>query len=169
MRKSAAILGNSFACFGTCRPRLRHVRKQILKNSRRLRTHWVYTAGELTKMLDVHRQTLRQWRSEGLAPIDTETGPWLYSGGDVRAFIRARCAKRKSKLGQDEFYCFRCKAPRRSKGGKITMHNGNGSNEESPRVVTLTGECEVCGCKVRRMGIYRRGNVHVDSNGETRD
>lgn len=169
MRKSVTILEYSLTCFGTCRLRQRYVRKQIVKNSRRLKVYWTYTAGELAKILVVHRQTLGQWRSEGLAPITTEIKPWLYNGGHVRDFIRQRSAKRKAKLGPGEFYCFRCKVPRRSRSGMTAALEWVGLAEESYKAVRMTGECEVCGCRMHRMGFSREGTAPVDSNRGTRD
>ena len=49
------------------------MRKQTLKNSRRLVGRRTYTAGELILILKIHRQTLRTWRKFGLAPIFTES------------------------------------------------------------------------------------------------
>lgn len=78
----------------------------------RIRTHLVYTVGELAEVLGCCRQTVIRWiRDHGLA-ADRSRKPWLIEGQDAKAFLGLRRQKAKHKLALHHCYCLGCKEPR---------------------------------------------------------
>ena len=126
------------------------MRKQTLKNSRRLVGRRTYTAGELILILKIHRQTLRTWRKSGLAPIFTESRPWLYLGRTVKTFLKEQFAARQCKLGPGEFYCLRCKVPRGALPVSSQIVLSGKRLGGGKLAAMMLGECEKCGCKMCR-------------------
>lgn len=94
-----------------------------------VKQHFSYTAGELAACLGVHKNTVRNWRREGLEPVDG-TRPLLFPGVTVRAFLLKRIAKRKRPCQPGELYCLRCRKPREPALGTvefIPMRPGSGN------------------------------------------
>ncbi|WP_126176982.1 helix-turn-helix domain-containing protein [Tsuneonella rigui] len=79
-------------------------------NPYKVKLHFSYTAGELATCLGVHKNTVRNWRREGLAPVD-EARPILFQGAIVRAFLLKRNARRKQPCPPGTLYCLRCRQP----------------------------------------------------------
>lgn len=80
-------------------------------NPQRVKQHRCYSTHELALSLGVHKNTVRHWQANGLAPIDSNR-PMLFLGATVRAFLTARNAKRKRPCAPGTLYCLRCREPR---------------------------------------------------------
>ena len=76
-----------------------------------VKIHRCYSVPELAARLAVHKNTVRQWQRDGLAPIDASR-PVLFQGAVVRAFLAKRNASRKRPCLPGTLYCFRCREPR---------------------------------------------------------
>ena len=87
-------------------------------NPNRVKLHRSYSVGELATCCGVHKNTVRNWRSEGLDPIDASR-PALFQGETVRAFLGRRNASRKRPCPPDTLYCLRCRGPRRPALGMV--------------------------------------------------
>lgn len=88
-----------------------------------------YDASQLAACCGVHKNTVLNWRTAGLEPIDNSK-PILFHGSDVRAFLKMRNAQRKQPCGPGRFYCFRCREPRAPALGLVeyvplTVKSGN--------------------------------------------
>ncbi len=77
-----------------------------------------FSIGELAGRLGVHKNTVRHWQRQGLAPIDSSR-PLLFQGAVVRAFLATRNASRKRPCPPGTFYCFRCREPRPPAPGMV--------------------------------------------------
>jgi hypothetical protein len=98
--------------------------------------HYSYTATELAKRLHVHKNTIRNWRCEGLPALDR---PVLFHGGAVRTFLVARNASRRCPCPPTMFYCFRCRDRRTPALGLVDY-------EDRPDTAgNLIAICESCG------------------------
>jgi len=84
-------------------------------NPTRIKQHRSYTAGELAELLDVHKNTVRQWQRDGLKPIDNYR-PILFTGDIARAFLVTRNASRKRPCPPGTIYCFCCREGRSPAG-----------------------------------------------------
>lgn len=80
-------------------------------NPHAVKLHRAYSVGELAARLGVHKNTVRQWRREGLKPI-VGVRPPLFDSATIRAFLAQRNANRKRPCPPGTLYCFRCRAPR---------------------------------------------------------
>ena len=87
-------------------------------NPNLVKLHRSYAVGELADRLGVHKNTVRQWQRDGLAPIDGGR-PVLFQGRTVRAFLGARNASRKRPCPPGTLYCVRCREPRAPGGGMV--------------------------------------------------
>jgi hypothetical protein len=115
---------------------------------RRYPTHRIkqlvtYDVHEIAKLFGIHRGTVRQWFKGGLKPID-EGRPIIVHGADLKAFIAQRQKARRRKCALDEFYCFKCRAPRKAWGGIAD------ADAYTDKIVTLTGLCCVCGTSMNK-------------------
>jgi hypothetical protein len=106
-------------------------------NPYRVKTHYSYTARELADCVGVHKNTVRNWRREGLEPVD-KGRPVLFQGATVRAFLLERNEARKQPCPPGTLYCLRCRQPRAPALGMVdylpmTSTSGN-----------LRAICETC-------------------------
>jgi len=83
-----------------------------------------YDPAEIAKLFGIHRNTVRHWLKSGLVPID-DRRPILISGAALKAFIAERQQARKQKCLPGEFFCFRCRAPRKPWGGMADFSTFN--------------------------------------------
>jgi excisionase family DNA binding protein len=83
-------------------------------SSRRVKIHRNYTIAEAAALLGAHKHTVSRWIAAGLATTDDKR-PFLIHGKDIRAFLKAR-EPDKQTCRPGEFFCLRCKSPRRPAG-----------------------------------------------------
>lgn len=95
-----------------------------------------YTIEEAARNQGVCRATVRRWLKEGLPCLD-EQRPTLILGADLIAFLKARKAP-KHIYAPDEFFCFRCKAPRKPALGEIECRAIGPSRKQ---LVALCPDC----------------------------
>ena len=110
-----------------------------------------YTLKELSATLNIHVRTVQAWHREGMKPIDNSTRPFLFLGGVVAHFVRARAQKRKCKLGLEEFYCHKCKCPRKSERSQMRSERTGRKLGRWKLQVLVRGVCAVCGSKLARL------------------
>jgi len=84
--------------------------------SKRIKTHRVYTAWEVSDAPGCHRQTVIRWIKNSGLVVDTCSKPWLIEGSALKAFLGARQAKVCCKRALHHCYCLGCKAPREPDG-----------------------------------------------------
>ena len=109
---------------------------------RRVKLHHSYTITELSALIGAHKHTIGRWIAAGLTTTDARR-PLLVHGGDFRAFMKAR-EPIKQRCQPGEFYCVRCRAPRRPALDMADYH---------PRTAlrgSLSGICPDCGRMIYR-------------------
>ncbi len=121
-------------------------------NPNAVKIHWNYTIAELASRLGVHKNTIRNWRAEGLEPID-KLRPILFDGARIRDFLTKRNRGRKRPCADGTLYCFRCREPRRAAAGSLDHQ------QSSANAVNLRAACEVCGTTMHRR-IRRIALIH---------
>lgn len=80
-------------------------------NHRLVKIHRSYKVEEAARLLDKHKNTVRNWIKDGLATIDDKR-PMLILGHDLVEFIKKRRAKNKQTCKPGELYCVRCRIPK---------------------------------------------------------
>lgn len=103
---------------------------------RAVNVHLNYTVDEAARALNVHKGTVRRWLKEDL-PAITDRKPAIILGGDLIDFLKAR-QRTKHPCGPGEFYCLKCRTPRKPTTNLIEVAS------ESPSSVNLCGVCPVC-------------------------
>jgi hypothetical protein len=98
-------------------------------NPNLVKLHRTYDVSELARRCGVHKNTVLNWRADGLAPIDGSK-PILFHGSAIREFLKKRNGKRKQPCGPGKLFCFRCKQPRAPAFGladyvSVTATSGN--------------------------------------------
>jgi hypothetical protein len=124
------------------------MRRSLKAPSRRITIHRIkssatYEVAEVAKLLGVHRNTVRRWLADGLTPLD-DRRPTLILGAVLAAFLRAKRADRRTPCGPGEFYCFRCRTPRRPFGGLVDVRH------RTEKISRLSGLCECCDTPIHR-------------------
>jgi hypothetical protein len=112
-------------------------------DARLIKVHRSYRLDEAAQALGVHKNTVANWLRYGLMPIDGNR-PVLIHGTELRRFLAERRRRRKSPCKIDEFWCLRCRAPRRPDGGLVDFVPMSASRGN------LRGLCFSCGCLMHR-------------------
>ena len=115
-------------------------------NPRLAKIHRNYSVEELAHLFGVHKNTVRNWLTQGLESIDDQR-PTLVRGEELRRFLSARRARKKQACGPGRIYCLPCHEP------KVPAGKMADCIQTSPTVATLQGICPDC----NRL-IYRRMN-----------
>jgi len=118
-------------------------------NVRLVRRDLSFSISEVAELFGIHPQAVRQWIKGGLHTID-DRRPFLIHGSELIRFLTERQSGRKRRCGPEQFFCFRCRAPRRPRGGHVTARLVN------KRQLTLAGQCEQCGSSMNRAGSVQR-------------
>ena len=134
-------------------------RKRPRPDYRRLKIHRNYTVEEITRVLGVHRNTVREWVRQGLTTVDGDR-PMLILGSELIAFEKRRRTRNRRTCAPGEFYCLRCRELRSALDGRaryqaLTTTQGN-----------LVATCSRCSASMnRRISLARlamdRGNLAI--------
>jgi len=116
-------------------------------NPRRVKIHRNYTVEEVTELLGIHKNTVRQWIKQGLPTIDDKR-PMIILGKDLFDFLQARRVKNKRTCKTGEIYCLRCRAP------KVPADNMVDYHPHTETLGNLFGICPDCSS-----GMNRRVNL----------
>jgi transcriptional regulator with XRE-family HTH domain len=126
-------------------------------NIRKIKKRRSYTAKEIAGLFGLHPRTVQQWVSrDTLKPIDGSFNPYLIYGEDLAVFLAQKKAKHKCTLQEDEFYCLRCRQPRRSLPENITTTETDTKVGKEKYKLTKSGVCAVCGTKLYRFATYKK-------------
>ncbi len=106
---------------------------------RKISKHQAYTIKEISDLVGMSEKTCLRWIERGMAIVPGSQKPILVLGDEVQKFIRNKNSGAKVKLERHEFYCFKCKLPRRAKRGSISI-SGNRKR----------GLCSVCNGKMSK-------------------
>jgi hypothetical protein len=96
-----------------------------------------YDTGDIAKLFGIHRNTVRHWLKDGLKAID-DRRPIVVHGTVLKAFIKERQQARRQKCPPGEFFCFRCRAPRKPWGDMADL------TVRTEKIANLTALCSVC-------------------------
>ena len=120
------------------------IRRNRKPNWRRIETLRGYTIDEAAKALGVHRNTIRHWIKKSGLRAFTDQRPHLIQGGDLVACLQAQRAASKRRCGPGQFYCVKCRQPRRSAEGMVDYEPVTASRG------ALVAICPACGILMRR-------------------
>jgi len=116
-------------------------------NPRLVKIHRSYSVEDISRLFEVHKNTIRKWLKDGLPSIDG-LRPTLVLGRELSSFLMQRRARAKQTCGPGRMFCLPCRAPKVPAGkmADCTPTGGTSGN--------LSGICPDC----NRM-IFRRVNL----------
>ena len=112
-------------------------------NPRLVKIHRNYTVDEITHLLDVHKNTVREWIKRGLPTVNYQR-PKLILGRNLSAFLQARRVKNKQPCKPGEIYCVRCRAPKAPAGNMVDYQR------KTETLGNLFAICPDCGAGMNR-------------------
>ncbi len=113
-------------------------------NPKRAKIHRNYTVEEISRLYEVHKNTVLQWIKRGLPVIDKKR-PMLVLGKDLAAFLQKQRTQSKHKCKPGEIYCVKCRKPSMPLGN---MADYQVINAQLGNLVGICPHCEIL--------IYRR-------------
>jgi len=123
--------------------------KKRTYNTRRIKRDFAYLIAEVADLFGLHCNAVRNWLKSGLPTIDGHR-PTLIHGGDLIDFLDVRQASRKQKCASDQFYCCRCRCPRRALDNRVEMQIRNNQK------LNLSAVCNECGAGMNRAGSVKK-------------
>ena len=112
-------------------------------NPRKVKIHRNYTVEEVSDLLGVHKNTVRQWVKRRLPVLD-DRRPMLILGPDLAAFLQTQRTRNKRKCQPGEMYCLRCRTP------KSPAFNEAEYQHKTESLGNLFGLCPDCGAGMNR-------------------
>jgi len=119
--------------------------KKRTYNLRRIRIGQSYTVQEIAELFGIHKNALSRWIKDGLRPTD-QRKPYLIHGSVLAEYLRKKQSGRKQKCTPEEFYCCKCRVPRRA------WENVADIKIQNEAKLFITGICAICETFVNRMG-----------------
>ena len=119
-------------------------------NYRLIKSKNSFTVKEIAEQFGIHARTVQTWIKEGLQVIDKNAKPYLIEGFVLREFLKQKSENRKCKLNEDEFYCTKCKAARKSQPDQIQFNFTHKLIGKNQRQVIIKGKCEICNTQINR-------------------
>jgi hypothetical protein len=118
-------------------------------NTRLIKRDCGYFVSEISDLFRLHPNAVRRWIKSGLRTVD-DRRPVLVHGGDLIDFLDTRQAQRKQKCATDEFYCCRCRRPRRPLFNRVEIKIRHETK------INLSGVCASCSARMNRVGSVAR-------------
>lgn len=125
------------------------MKKRRTYNPRLIRLGLSYSVQEVAELYGLHKNAVLRWIKDGLPVIDRRK-PYLIHGGELASYLKKKQTGRRHKCNPDEFFCFKCRAPRKAweNVADITIKN------ESK--LAISGLCAACYTPVHRMGVVKK-------------
>ena len=123
--------------------------KRRTYNIRRIHLKQSYSVQEVAELFGLHKNSVLNWVKDGLR-LNDDKKPYLVHGGVLSDYLKARQAKRKQLCKVDEFYCFKCRAPRRPWEGVVDIAIQNKTK------LWLSGLCDHCNTMMYKASGLRR-------------
>jgi hypothetical protein len=123
-------------------------RKKRTYNVRLIRRDLSYSISDIAELFAIYPQAVRQWIKAGLETID-DRRPFLIHGSELIRFLGERQSRRKQHCRPEQFFCCRCRVPKRPRDGLVTIRILNQCQ------LCLVGRCEGCGSSINRVGSVR--------------
>lgn len=125
------------------------VRGSRTYNTQRIRRDYSFDTREIVDLLNVHENTVANWRQEGLKVIDDKRPVYVH-GSDLIEFLTNRQTKRRHPCGPDEFFCCKCRTPQRAWERAVDVEI------RDERRLVLKAVCEACGTAMNKIGSVKK-------------
>ena len=121
----------------------------MTKNRKTFNTNFIkntlnYSTNDIAELYRIHKRTVQEWYKQGLTRID-DRKPYLVLGAHLKEFLENRQKKRKTKCRIDEFFCCKCKSPRKAWENLVDLKILNHKN------LLIMGLCDICNTKINKI------------------
>lgn len=123
--------------------------KKRTYNTRLIRLGLSYSVQEIAELFGLHKNAVLRWIRDGL-PTTDQRKPYLIHGAELAAYLKRRQGGRKHKCRPDEFFCCKCRVPRRAWENLADMEIRNETK------LALSAVCATCGTSMHRMGSVKK-------------
>ena len=113
-------------------------------NPNLIKTKHVYSFTEISETLKIHTGTVQNWHKQGLKVIDETSKPYLAYGAEFIRFLNDKRQKQKNPLKTGEFFCPKCRKPRKSLPENYTIEITEKRLGKIAKQAFIRGICEVC-------------------------
>lgn len=113
-------------------------------NYRLVKQHRNYSVDDISRLLDVHKNTVREWIRRGLPVIDDGRKPKLVLGSELKGWLANQRKSAKQPCGPGELYCLKCQMPKRPAMGMVDYQPKNDLSG------CLKALCETCERPINR-------------------
>lgn len=120
------------------------VKKKRKYNPNLIKGKSTYSAKQLAERLKIHLRTIQGWRKQGLADCGKDGNSYLMLGEEIRRFLKEKKQKSKYPLKTGEFFCPKCRNPRKSLADKISVIITNKKLGKTSKQAFIKGVCEIC-------------------------
>jgi hypothetical protein len=121
-------------------------------NTHLIRSRASYTINEICTLFGTDHRTCSRWiNNDGLKVIEANTKPLLIMGSELKRFITEKQQKRKTKLADNEYFCFKChRAVLALAGSEKTVSTGKTIGKNKFMQMKKVAFCQFCQLKVNR-------------------
>lgn len=123
--------------------------KKRTYNTRRILLKLSYSIREVADLFDLHKNSVLNWIKDGLPIIDKHK-PYLIQGSELADYLNKKQTQRKHQCNTDEFFCFKCRLPRKAHENKV------GIEIKSQNRLMINGLCANCNGPIHRAGAVRK-------------
>ena len=113
-------------------------------NYRLVKQHRNYSVDDISRLLDVHKNTARDWIKRGLPVIDDERKPKLVLGSELKSWLEQKRKSAKQPCGPGQLFCLKCRMPKRPALGMVDYQAENELNG------CLKALCQTCERPINR-------------------
>jgi hypothetical protein len=119
-------------------------KKKRNHNPNLIKARHSYTFTEITETLNIHPRTVQSWHKQGLKVIEEASKPYLVYGEELRQFLKTKRQKQSHPLKTGEFYCTKCKEPRKSLPNKLRVEFTGRNLGKRHKQALIRGICTTC-------------------------
>lgn len=112
-------------------------------SGRSISIHRSYPVRDIAEILGVHKGTVQRWIRSGRLKPNDDYRPMLVHGKTLREFLKQRQPK-KHRCGIDEWYCMKCRMPRKAAFSEAEITTANG------KTCNVLALCETCGTAMHK-------------------
>ena len=130
-------------------------------NPRLAKIHRSYSVEEMSRIFEIHKNTVRNWLRQGLEPIDDQR-PILIRGQELSRFLTERRVRSRQTCGPGRIYCLPCRAPKVPAGNIadcVSIGKSAGALQgicpDCNRIIYRTGQSAEIRRGTRRLGNQR--------------
>lgn len=126
-------------------------------NHRLVKIHRNYAVEEVASLLNIHKNTVRNWIKLNGLPTCDDQRPTLILGCDLRDFLVKKKKSRKCPLSPGQIYCVRCRTAKYPAGNMAEYLSLSASHGN------LIGICPTCDCIIyRRVSLEKIEHIKGD-------